>query len=179
MLCHVCVCFTVFWLCLLLLLSICYKQTCFPLRCKWPLRLYVFVGAIFCCPFYSVSSWCTDYFHLCCSSPFTVVPVASLIASPAACRVHFLLNCPILPLLSILLVYYLTLNMLPDYEEAVYLLRPPLSYNVFFNLLACMLECLLNVLQWKQMLNSHLPLVSTVWAFFLQLQAIYFPQMLS
>lgn len=61
-----CVCFSVFWLCLLLLLSICHKQTCCPLRFKWPLRLFVFVVAVFVCSHFAAGMCATDLFLLFC-----------------------------------------------------------------------------------------------------------------
>ena len=118
-----CVCFLVFWLCLLLLLSICQKRTCCPLRCKWPLRsLLLLLFLLFCA---------ADLLLLFCQLRASLLHLLLVIRS----------FCSVLPLLSVLLVFYLNPNMLPCYEEALYLPRPSLSHNcLFFNLLAPMLE---------------------------------------
>lgn len=67
-----------------------------------------------------------------------------LIASSAARYALCLLRGTHLPLLSVLLVFYLNPNMLPHHEEAFCLPGPSLpNNNLFFNLLACMLESFL------------------------------------
>lgn len=148
-----CVCFTVFWLCLLLLLSICHKQTCFPFRCKWPLRLFVFVVAIFCFSFHLpfayfllISFYCFAGFHphcfICCSLFALSAPLSP---SPSA-------ECFI--------------GLLFESQHNPPLWRCSVCPQAIFQITICFLiylsVCLkvLYVLQWKQMLHSHLPLVS-------------------
>lgn len=90
-----CFYFTVFWLRLLLLLSICHKQMCFPPRWNG-LSGYLYLWQ----PFSAVSLTLFVLFcqsHLCIGSPLTLLVVFSLIASSAACYALFLLQCPLSP----------------------------------------------------------------------------------
>lgn len=149
------VCFTVFWLCLLLLLSICHKQTCIPLRWKWPLRLFVFVVVIFWSSFYSpfpslpLAICAADFFLWFCQLLASFAsPAARYAPSPS-------------PSAECFISLYLNADMLPHNEEALYVPGPSLSKKtfVFYSTSLYALK-FSNVPQWKQMMNAHLPLFS-------------------